>query len=132
MLMSDGGSGSSPVTGQTYTIKTEPVTTIPVSGLTAQTIEAWFASIDASGVLAAGNAHTAASKTLNETAEGIIAHVQTMAQSWTGDAANAAVSNFKQLHAAAVSMAQVSHTVGQVLTQTAGVLQTFQNWKAPA
>jgi uncharacterized protein YukE len=127
----DGGWGR--ITGNTYQIKTMPVTPAPAVGMTASEIETLFSYLDPSAVAEAGKAHAAAAKTLQSIADSLVTHAQALAGGWSGTAAQASIAAFQQLHQTAVQLAQASAQTGQVLTWLGEtILPYYKNWKAPS
>ncbi len=100
----DGGWGA--ITGNTYQIKTMAVTPASASGMRASEIEALFSRLDPAAVAEAGRAHLAAARTLEATADSLITHARALAGGWSGTAAQASVTAFRQLHETAVEFAQ--------------------------
>ena len=132
MLMDGGGFGT--ITGNTFQIKQEAVTPGSASGLTAAEIEQLFSYLpDPSLVAESGRAHTAASEVLADIAESLAKHVQVLAEAWSGQAAQAAVTSFGQLHETAIGLAQASAKTGAVLSWLGEtILPFYKNYKAPA
>jgi WXG100 family type VII secretion target len=124
--------GSQMATGNTYTITTETVAPCDVSGYPAATIEAMFGQLDPSMVEQAGAAYNKASDTLHKIADNLASHMSVLAESWQGQAAQAAGGSFRQLHETANGLSQASQRTGSVLSWLGStILPFYKNYKAP-
>jgi hypothetical protein len=130
MIVDPGGFGT--ITGNSFPIKQSPVAPIPVGGLTAADIEQMFSYLPEGGMVQqSGAAHTQAGQILASIADVLIRHVQVLHESWSGTAAQAAVSNFEQLHQTAIGLARSSTQTGAVLTWLGGAITPFRSYQAP-
>jgi uncharacterized protein YukE len=124
--------GSQVSSGDTYPVRTEAVAPCDVSGYSAAEIERLFSSLEPSAVEQAGAAHTAASRTLHQIAGNLASHMSVLADSWQGQAAQAAAGNFRKLHDTAAGLAGASAQTGSVLSWLGGtILPFYKNYKAP-
>jgi len=105
--------GFGTISTNSFLIQETPVTPISVSGMTASDIETLFSYLPEGGM------------------EVLIRHVQVLHENWSGKAAQAAVSNFEQLHQTAIGLAQNSAQTGAVLTWLGGLITPLNSYKAP-
>jgi uncharacterized protein YukE len=130
MREEDPGFGT--ISGNSFPIRQTTVTPIPVSGLTAADIKQMFSWLpEASLVSESGKAHMTASGVLADIADNLIQHVQVLNDNWGGQAAQAAVTNFQQLHETALGLAQTSAQTGAVLNWIGEILPAYQGYNAP-
>jgi uncharacterized protein YukE len=84
--------------------------------MSADTIMEILHSLSPGEVTAAGAAHTRLGTMLDTVAGRLAANAHTLAQNWSGGAAQAAMGQFKQLHNRMVTLAQQALQVGSVLS----------------
>ncbi|HWG00280.1 MAG TPA: hypothetical protein VG164_00340 [Trebonia sp.] len=109
-----GGAGTAGLTAL-IDIKTEAVTQSDVSALDAGQIMDILHGLDADGVLAAAQAHLTLSDKLQQVATRLAGNAHTLAQSWQGTAAQAAMVKFQQMHDQTATLAAQAEQTGQVL-----------------
>ncbi|HLI38744.1 MAG TPA: WXG100 family type VII secretion target [Streptosporangiaceae bacterium] len=117
--------GSQVAVGNTYTVKTETVVPCDVSAYSAAQIEKMLHGLRPSAVEQAGAAHSEASATLHTIAGNLVKHMSVLAESWQGQAAQAAAGRFRQLYETAVALSQASHQTGSVLSWLGGTILPF-------
>jgi hypothetical protein len=124
--------GFGTISTNSFAIQQTPVTPISVSGMTASDIETLFSYLPEGELVSqSGAAHTEAGRVLASIAEVLVRHVQVLHDNWSGKAAQAAVSNFEQLHQTAIGLAQNSAQTGAVLTWLGGLITPLNSYKAP-
>ena len=112
-------------------VKVHPVAPSSTSGMEASEVMNILHNLDVEGVREAASAHTALAGTLERIAENLVANGQTLAGGWQGDAAQAAVTKFQQMHAQTSQIAAQAKQTGQVLEWTAGVMEKYRDLPAP-
>ena len=129
-----GGKGAaSPLGAQpSYPVKIHAVSAFSGAGMSAGTIMDILHGLSPGTVSAAGAAHTQIGTTLQAVAVRLAANAHTLAQNWTGSAAQGAMSQFQQLHNHMVTLADQALQVGSVLTWLGGeVLPQFTSLPDP-
>lgn len=97
-------------------VKTHGVAESDVAGMTAAEIMEILHGLPSGEVAAAGAAHTRLGSTLEQIATRVTQHAHTLAQSWTGSAAQAAMVRFQTLHGQTATLAQQATQTGAVLS----------------
>lgn len=108
------------------------VTPSETSGMDAPSVMGILHNLDVDGVREAASAHTALGETLDRIGTNLMAHGNTLAGSWQGDAAQAAVETFQQMHSQTTQLAAQAKQTGQVLHWTANVMEQYKNLPTPA
>jgi len=115
-----------------YPVKTRAVSGFSGAGMSAAAIMEILHGLSPGDVAAAGAAHTRLGTTLDMVAGRLAANARTLAQNWSGSAAQAAMGQFKQLHDHLVTLAQQALQVGSVLSWLGGdVLPQFTSLPDP-
>lgn len=112
-------------------VKVNAVAPSETSGMDAASVMDILRNLDVEGVREAASAHTALGETLERIAENLVANGQTLAGSWQGDAAQAAVTKFQQMHAQASQIAAQAKQTGQALEWTASVMDKYRKLPNP-
>ena len=99
-----------------YPVKTRAVSAFSGAGMSADTIMDILHGLSAGEVAAAGAAHTRLGTVLDTVAGRLATNAGTLARGWTGNAAEAAMGQFQQLHIRMATLAQQSLQVGSVLS----------------
>ncbi len=130
---SGGRSAASALGAQpSYPVKTREVSGFSGAGMSASTIMEILHGLSPGDVAAAGAAHTRLGTVLDTVAGRLAANAKTLAQNWSGSAAQGAMSQFQQLHDHVVTLAQQSLQVGSVLSWLGGeVLPRFTSLPDP-
>jgi uncharacterized protein YukE len=130
---SGGKAAASPLGAQpSYPVKTHAVSAFSGAGMSAGTIMDILHGLSPGIVSAAGAAHTQIGNTLQAVAGRLAANARTLAQNWTGSAAQGAMGQFQQLHDHMVTLADQALQVGSVLTWLGGeVLPQFTSLPDP-
>jgi hypothetical protein len=120
-LVASYGSGGRPAASAlgaqpSYLVKTHAVPGFSGAGMSAGTIMEILHGLSPGAVSAAGAAHTRLGTTLDTVAGRLAANAHTLAQNWSGSAAQAAMGQFQQLHNRMVTLAQQALQVGSVLS----------------
>jgi hypothetical protein len=124
--------GFGTISTNSFPIQQSPVIPISVSGMTAADIENLFSYLPEGELVSqSGASHTEAGRILASIAEVLIRHVQVLHENWSGTAAQAAVSNFEQLHQTAIGLARDSTQTGAVLSWLGGLITPLNSYKAP-
>jgi hypothetical protein len=112
-----GASGRAGTTGLTalIDIKTEAVAQSDVSAMDAGQIMDILHGLDVDGVLTAAQAHLTLSDKLQQVATRLAGNAHTLAQSWQGTAAQAAMGKFQEMHDQTATLAAQAKQAGQVL-----------------
>jgi hypothetical protein len=97
-------------------VKTHGVAESDVAGMTATEVMDILHSLPSGEVAAAGAAHTRLGSTLEQIATRVTQHAHTLAQNWTGSAAQAAMVQFQALHGQTATLAQQATQTGAVLS----------------
>jgi hypothetical protein len=97
-------------------VKTNSVAESDVTGMTAPQIMEILHRLPSGEVAAAGAAATRMGSTLEQVATQVTRHAHTLAQNWTGSAAQAAMVQFQTLHNQAATLAQQTTQTGAVLS----------------
>ncbi len=136
-LVASYGSGGRPAASAlgaqpSYPVKTRAVSGFSGAGMSASTIMEILHGLSPGDVAAAGAAHTRLGTVLDTVAGQLGANAKTLAQNWSGSAAQGAMSQFQQLHGHMVTLAQQALQVGSVLTWLGGeVLPQFTSLPDP-
>jgi hypothetical protein len=116
-----------------YPVKTNAVAPFSGTGMSASQIMAILHGLDPGAVQDAGEAHTSLGTTLDEVAARLVKNAHTLAQNWSGTAAQAAMGQFQQLHDHTAVLAQQALQVGAVLTWLGrDVLPSFKTLPDPS
>jgi len=99
-----------------YPVKTRAVSAFSGAGMSTDTIMDILHGLSAGEVAAAGRAHTHLGTVLDTVAGRLASNAGTLAKGWTGNAAQAAMGQFQQLHVRMATLAQQSLQVGSVLS----------------
>ena len=99
-----------------FPVKTNAVQPFSAAGMTATQIMDILHNLDPGTVAAAGEVHTNLGSTLDTLATRLAQNAQTLAQNWSGNAAQAAMAKFQQLHDQTAILAQQATQTGSVLT----------------
>jgi hypothetical protein len=97
-------------------VKTHSVAESDVTGMTAAEVMDILHSLPSGEVAAAGAAHTRLGSTLEQIATRVTQHAHTLAQNWSGSAAQAAMTQFQSLHGQTATLAQQATQTGAVLS----------------
>jgi hypothetical protein len=97
-------------------VKTYSVAESDVTGMTAAEIMAILHGLPSGEVAAAGATATRLGSTLEQVATRVTQHAHTLAQSWTGSAAQGAMVQFQALHDQTAKLAQQTMQTGAVLS----------------
>jgi hypothetical protein len=136
-LVASYGSGVRPAASAlgaqpSYPVKTRAVSGFSGAGMPASTIMEILHGLSPGDVAAAGVAHARLGTTLDAVAERLAANAKTLAQNWSGSAAQGAMSQFQQLYDRMVTLAQQALQVGSVLSWLGGeVLPQFTSLPDP-
>jgi hypothetical protein len=115
-----------------YAVKTHSVSGYSGAGMSAGQIMDILHGLSPGDVRAAGAAHTRLGSTLDRVAGRLAANARTLAENWTGGAAQAAMGQFQQLHDHMLTLAQQALQVGSVLSWLGGdVLPQFTSLPDP-
>lgn len=115
-----------------YPVKTRAVSGFSGAGMPASTIMEILHGLSPGDVAAAGAAHTRLGSMLDTVAGRLAANAKTLAQNWSGSAAQGAMGQFEQLHDRMVTLAQQALQVGLVLSWLGGeVLPQFVSLPDP-
>jgi hypothetical protein len=113
-------------------VKTHSVAESDVTGMTAAEIMQILHGLAPEEMAAAGAAHTKLGTTLEQIATRVAQHAHTLAQSWTGSAAQAAMVRFQALHDQTATLAQQATQTGAVLSWLGNeVLPKFKSLPDP-
>ena len=113
-------------------VKTNDVQPFGGAGMTTAQIMNILHSVDPGAAAAAGAAHTNLGEALAATAASLTRHAQTLAQNWTGTAAQTAMTRFQRLHNQTSALAAQAAQSGSVLTWLGTqVLPKFQQLQIP-
>jgi hypothetical protein len=137
-----GGSAPSVVSGSSGTpslgagaayfdIKINEVGPSEVSGMDVNQIMGILHNLDVDGVTEAAEAHMNLGAKLDEVATRLAQNAHTLAASWQGTAAQAAMNKFQTMHTQTAQLAAQAKQTGQVLHWTAGVMQKYKNLPTP-
>jgi uncharacterized protein YukE len=136
-LVASYGTGGRPAAAAlgaqpSYPVKTHAVSGFSGAGMSAGTVMEILHGLTPGEVSAAGAAHTRLGSTLDTVAGRLTANAHTLAQNWSGSAAQAAMGQFQQLHNHMVTLAQQALQVGSVLSWLGGeVLPRFASLPDP-
>ncbi|HEX8006021.1 MAG TPA: hypothetical protein VF482_06285 [Trebonia sp.] len=97
-------------------VKTHSVAESNVTGMTAAEIMDILHGLPSGELAAAGAAQTRLGNTLEQIATRVTQHAHTLAQNWTGSAAQAAMVQFQVLHDQTMTLAQQTMQTGAVLS----------------
>jgi len=130
-----GSGGATPTQADKYPVRTQdvsvpPVILAPLSGSKGGVIASLLKSLNPGAVASAGKAHTDVSEALAQTAQNLIDHATVLSQSWSGQAAQNAMNQFRQLHDTAIKLAQASAQTGSVLQWLGGeILPWYKDYQ---
>lgn len=136
-LVASYGSGGRPAASAlgaqpSYPVRTRAVPGFSGAGMPAGAIMEILRGLSPGDVAAAGAAHTRLGTTLDLVAGRLAANARTLAQNWSGSAAQAAMGQFQQLHDHMVTLARQAQQVGSVLSWLGGdVLPQFTSLPDP-
>jgi uncharacterized protein YukE len=99
-----------------HAVKTRAVSAFSGAGMSAAEIMRILRGLDPGAIQEAAAAHTSLGDTLNAVAGRLAGNAGTLAQNWSGGAAQAAMGQFQQLHQQMVTLAQQALQVGSVLS----------------
>jgi len=123
--------GAAPAAGP-YPVKSNDVQPFDAAGMTAAQIMSILHRLDSGAVAEAGTAHTALGRTADTMAGHLTGYAQTLAQSWTGTAAQAAMARLQQLYDQTSVLAAQAAQTGSALTWLGtDVLPAFQRLQTP-
>ncbi len=118
---------------QRYTVKTRAVAPFSGAGMSAAEIMSILHGLDPGAVQESGASHTALGNTLNAVAGRLAGNAHTLAQNWSGTAAQGAMGQFQRLHDHMVTLAADALQVGSVLTWLGNdVLPQFKTLPDPS
>jgi hypothetical protein len=123
--------GAAPAAGP-YPVTSNDVQPFDAAGMTTAQIMSILHRLDSGAVAEAGTAHTALGRELDTMAGHLTGYAQTLAQSWTGTAAQAAMARLQQLYDQTSVLAAQAAQTGSVLTWLGtDVLPAFQRLQTP-
>jgi len=123
--------GAAPAAGL-YPVKSNDVQPFDAAGMTTAQIMTILHRLDSGAVAEAGTAHTALGRTADTMAGHLTGYGQTLAQSWTGMAAQAAMARLQQLYDQTSVLAAQAAQTGSALTWLGtDVLPAFQRLQTP-
>ena len=123
--------GAAPA-GRPYPVKSNDVQPFDAAGMTTAQIMSILHRLDSGAVAEAGTAHTALGRELDTMAGHLTGYAQTLAQSWTGTAAQAAMARLQQLYDQTSVLAAQAAQTGSALTWLGTyVLPAFQRLQTP-
>jgi hypothetical protein len=114
-----------------YYLKINEVSPSEVSGMDVNQIMSILHGLDVDGVTEAADAHMNLASKLEQVASRLVSNAHTLAGSWQGTAAQAAMDKFQQMHNQTSQLAAQAKQTGQVLHWTAGVMQKYKNLPTP-
>jgi hypothetical protein len=115
-----------------YPVKTQAVSAFSGSGMSVDTIMDILHGLNGTEVADAGRAHAQLGQVLDSVATRLAGNAGTLSKSWTGNAAEAAMGQFQQLHTRLSTLAQQAAQVGSVLSWLGSdVLPKFANLPDP-
>ena len=109
--VSAGGGGTGP-----GGIAVTPIPPTEVAGMTSGQIMALLHGLQPAAVAEAGQAHTRLGQTLTTLAGQLATHTQTLAENWSGQAADTALASLYQTHQQTVAVARAAIQAGAVLS----------------
>jgi len=137
-VLSTGGAGApaSPSTSlgagaSSYYLKINEVSPSDVSGMDVNQVMGILHGLDVDGVTEAADAHMNLASKLEQVASQLASNAHTLAGSWQGTAAQAAMDKFQQMHSQTSQLAAQAKQTGQVLHWTASVMQKYKNLPTP-
>jgi uncharacterized protein YukE len=137
-VLSAGGAGASasPSTSlgagaPSYYLKINEVSPSDVSGMDVNQVMGILHSLDVDGVTEAADAQMNLASKLEQVASRLASNAHTLAGSWQGTAAQAAMDKFQQMHTQTSQLAAQAKQTGQVLHWTASVMQKYKNLPTP-
>ena len=123
--------GAAPAAGP-YPVKSNDVQPFDAAGMTTAQIMSILHRLDSGAVAEAGTAHTALGRELDTMAGHLTGYAQTLAQSWAGTAAQAAMARLQQLYDQTSVLAAQAAQTGSALTWLGtDVLPAFQRLQTP-
>lgn len=137
-VLSAGGAGAPASPGTSlgagaayYYLKINEVSPSEVSGMDVSQIMSILHGLDVDGVTEAADAHMNLASKLEQVSSRLASNAHTLAGSWQGTAAQAAMDKFQQLHNQTSQLAAQARQTGQVLHWTASVMQKYKNLPTP-
>ncbi len=123
--------GAAPAAGP-YPVKSNDVQPFDAAGMTTAQIMSILHRLDSGAVAEAGTAHTALGRELDTMAGHLTGYAQTLAQSWAGTAAQAAMARLQELYDQTTVLAAQAAQTGSALTWLGtDVLPAFQRLQTP-
>ncbi len=127
-----GCAGGAAAAARPYPVKSNDVQPFDAAGMTAAQVMSILHRLDSGAVAEAGTAHTALGRTADTMAGHLTGYAQTLAQSWTGTAAQAAMARLQQLYDQTSVLAAQAAQTGSALTWLGtDVLPAFQRLQTP-
>ena len=127
-----GRAGGAAAAARPYPVKSNDVQPFDAAGMTTAQIMSILHHLDSGAVAEAGTAHTALGRTADTMAGRLTGYAQTLAQSWTGTAAQAAMARLQQLYDQTSVLAAQAAQTGSALTWLGtDVLPAFQRLQTP-
>jgi hypothetical protein len=127
-----GRAGGAAAAARPYPVKSNDVQPFDAAGMTTAQIMSILHRLDSGAVAEAGTAHTALGRTADTMAGHLTGYAQTLAQSWTGTAAQAAMARLQQLYDQTSVLAAQAAQTGSALTWLGtDVLPAFQRLQTP-
>ncbi len=115
-----------------YPVKSNDVQPFDAAGMTTAQIMSILHRLDPGAAAEAGTAHTALGRTADTMAGHLTGYAQTLAQSWTGTAAQAAMARLQRLYDQTSVLAAQAAQTGSALTWLGtDVLPAFQRLQTP-
>ena len=127
-----GRAGGAALAAGPYPVKSNDVQPFDAAGMTTAQIMSILHRLDCGAVAEAGTAHTALGRELDTMAGHLTGYAQTLAQSWAGTAAQAAMARLQQLYDQTSVLAAQAAQTGSALTWLGtDVLPAFQRLQTP-
>jgi hypothetical protein len=127
-----GRAGGAALAAGPYPVKSNDVQPFDAAGMTTAQIMSILHRLDSGAVAEAGTAHTALGRELDTMAGHLTGYAQTLAQSWAGTAAQAAMARLQQLYDQTSVLAAQAAQTGSALTWLGtDVLPAFQRLQTP-
>jgi hypothetical protein len=127
-----GRAGGAAAAARPYPVKSNNVQPFDAAGMTTAQIMSILHRLDSGAVAEAGTALAALGRTADTMAGHLTGYAQTLAQSWTGTAAQAAMARLQQLYDQTSLLAAQAAQTGSALTWLGtDVLPAFQRLQTP-
>jgi len=127
-----GRAGGAALAAGPYPVKSNDVQPFDAAGMTTAQIMSILDRLDSGAVAEAGTAHTALGRELDTMAGHLTGYAQTLAPSWAGTAAQAAMARLQQLYdQTSVLAAQAARTGSALSWLGTDVLPAFQRLQTP-